>query len=107
MAAGRYDRLAACVASKLDEIEGHGQPPTLRVDEAQKTARVFKLIDRSDSALYDLYFVQAGANSVKVEGRSMATIHGRGYHLIALWPAVEQCAEVGTAKSGAGAVKSL
>ena len=94
---GSFEQIAKCVANEADLIPGtfFGSKgigvPTLRINDAEGSARLFHLIEPSKTPQYELSFRQQGLGSVLVEGRGMVTIYGRDFFLRDLWPLVEKC----------------
>lgn len=75
---GNYISLANCVASDLALNPDYPEVATLRLNEVDRTARLYRLNEPAQSVRYDVTFTQRG-DKVLVEARGMETIRGRDY----------------------------
>ena len=80
---GKYDSIAKCVAGEADKISEYVGLPTLRFNEVERTANLFRL-HPDMSPVYDIKFIQLNLQTVRVEGRRIAFLER-------LWPAIEKC----------------
>ena len=88
---GSFDTVARCVANESDALPtGFGfSPSILRLDEARKTAHLYRTT-QSGSAVWDVTFTQ-DAGRVRIEGRGTPTIYGRTRHLQPVWDLLPRC----------------